>query len=204
MTSLIPWKQGLDAPATQQDSTRNILCHNQQWHTSTERLLGQESPQINNFHSSTWNCHMFQLWQPHRLHHLWVLSTKQCQCAWLPVHSRLHYLEVCNAYSVHWGNLDDNFRRAVRANACVIGVTRTSFRIVSTTSTASDSVIWIDPLNPSNTCKCSIAREESFLCPRHSEMTPRWQLIKMLKTGQNAFSLQVKTLDLWTLKKFKH
>jgi hypothetical protein len=35
-------------------------------------------------------------------------------------------------------------------------------------------------------------------------MTPRWQLIKMLKTGQNAFSLQVKTLDLWTLKKFKH
>ncbi len=118
--------------------------------------------------------------------------------------SRLHYLEVCNTYSVHWGNLDDNFRRAVRANACVIGVTRTSFRIVSTTSTASDSVIWIDPLNPSNTCKCSMAREESFVCPRHSEMTPRWQLIKMLKTGQNAFCLQVKTLDLWTLKKFKH
>jgi hypothetical protein len=49
-------------------------------------------------------------------------------------------MNVPVTYSAQSGKRDESFRSAVSANATVVGVTLESFKTVSTTSTASDSV----------------------------------------------------------------
>lgn len=92
-------------------------------------------------------------------------------------------------YSAQWEKRDESFKSAVKENATVSGETRMSFKTVSTTSTASDSVTWKTPTqqNKKRCIKLKVVIEECL--PMTCLTSP--------KSSEKDIRIDVHSVSLW-------